>query len=316
MYLIRGEKIKDYKDIAEVTAKAFCNQDYIGEVSMIDSLRRGSQFDSELSLVACFEEKVVGHVLFTPQLSYINEKPVPSVILGPIAVLPEYQKSGIGRLLIEEGHKIAYNKGYKFSFLWGHDTYYPKFGYKTNMFGDSRFKINLEKIEKETVDITLRRVVKEDIPFLLKMWDKWYKPVDLAIKPSDSLLDWISNYNNIVAHVIEKDHEIVGYIRYEKNHLERIKMFLAKDKLATDMIMNYIKNELDNIILSLPIYETEFTMQMFNGYDVEFINKTWGASMICILDEKEDLIKNYCQEVINGTRKPGHIILSPGFEME
>lgn len=316
MITVRPEQIKDYKDIAEVNAQAFYDQDFIGEVALIDTLRRGRQFDSELSLVALDGDKVVGHALFYPQVSYINEEEVPSVLLGPICVLPEYQKKGIGKLLIDEGHRIAYEKGYKFSFLWGHTSYYPKFGYITNMFGESTVKISLENIEEDDVNLNFRNVETKDIPVLLNMWKKWYNPVDLAVKPSELLLDWINNYINIRAQIVEKDNEIIGYIRYEKNHLENMKMLLSKDKVSTDLMLKYLKKQLNTSDLTLPIYETEFAKLMFKGYDVQFVNVTWGACMICILDKENDLINSYCQEVKSGKRKPGQIILSTSYEMD
>src|SRR5699024_1253512 len=49
--------------------------------------------------------------------------------LAPLAVLPEYQRQGIGKKLIEEGHKIAKSLGYHYSVVLGSEKYYPKFGY-------------------------------------------------------------------------------------------------------------------------------------------------------------------------------------------
>lgn len=316
MITIRQEQIKDYKEIAELTAQAFPDQNFIGEVVLIDSLRRGSSFDPELSLVALIGDKVVGHVLFYPEVSYINGQEIPSVLLGPIGVLPEHQKMGIGKSLIEEGHRIAYQKGYKYSFLWGHKTYYPKFGYITNMFGESTVEINLENIDDEDVNFQFRSVETKDIPLLLEMWEKWYKPVDLAIKPGSLLLDWINNYTNIRSRIIEKDNEIIGYIRYEENHLENVKMMLSKDKESTDLMIKYFKKQLNTASVTLPIYETEFAKQMFEGHTAQFVNVTWNACMICILDENNDLINTYCQEVKSGKRKPGQTILSTHYEME
>ncbi len=315
MFTVRQELIEDYEDIAEVTAQAFSDQDYIGEVALIDALRRGKYFDSELSLVALKDDKVVGHVLFYPQISYIDGKQMPSVLLGPISVLPEYQKLGIGTLLIKEGHKIALKKGYKFSFLWGHSTYYPKFGYLTNMFGEASIKLNLKNIEKKEEDLQFRRITKEDVPTLLGMWKKWFESVDLAVEPSALLLDWMNNYPHIKASIIEKDKQVIGYIRHEKDHLDRINMFFCKDKASLDCIISFIMYKQEINTLTLPLSETSFIKDMFSDYDVEYINHTWDACMICILDKGDYLINKYCQEVMNKERKPGQIILSPYYEM-
>ena len=56
-------------------------------------------------------------------------KEVYNVVKAPLAVLPEYQKQGVGSKLIEEGHKIAKKLGYHFSIVLGSEKYYPRFGY-------------------------------------------------------------------------------------------------------------------------------------------------------------------------------------------
>lgn len=49
--------------------------------------------------------------------------------LAPLSVLPEYQRQGIGKALICEGHRIAKELGYKYSIVLGSENYYPKSGY-------------------------------------------------------------------------------------------------------------------------------------------------------------------------------------------
>ena len=49
--------------------------------------------------------------------------------LANFQIKPEYQRQGIGKRLIEEGHKIARKLGYHYSIVLGSEKYYPKFGY-------------------------------------------------------------------------------------------------------------------------------------------------------------------------------------------
>ncbi len=57
----------------------------------------------------------------------INGKTV--LVLAPLSVLPEYQRKGIGKALIKEGHRIAKELGYSHSIVLGSEKYYPKTGY-------------------------------------------------------------------------------------------------------------------------------------------------------------------------------------------
>ena len=89
------------------------------------NLRNSDSFIPELSLVAVKDNKIVGYILFT-KIKIENHE---EIALAPLAVLPEYQKQGIGSKLIEEGHKIAKKLGYHYSIVLGSENYYPKFGY-------------------------------------------------------------------------------------------------------------------------------------------------------------------------------------------
>lgn len=314
---IRKEDVKDYHKIALINALAFTNENFIGELALVDTLRHGLNFDSELSLVALINDEVVGHILFYPFNANINNTIVQSVLLGPVAVLPKFQKLGIGGKLIKEGHEIAAKKGCKYSFLWGHDTYYPKLGYVTNMFGDATLKIKRSNIKKLDVKICERGLKEEDINLLNSMWDNYYGRVDLAIKPSNSLIDWINNYSNIRSKVLEIDNEVIGYLRYEKNNYKDIKMFLAKDKLSALQILSYIDSKLsDGDYISLPLHEQSVAKEAFSELTVEFNLETWGACMIKILDNDCKEIVKYCNDVENKNRKVGQVILPPFYEME
>lgn len=59
-----------------------------------------------------------------------NHKSVESLALAPVSVLPEYQKKGIGSMLISKVLKKAKELGYHSVIVLGHKDYYPKFGFK------------------------------------------------------------------------------------------------------------------------------------------------------------------------------------------
>src|SRR2546423_8945763 len=133
--IIRPEGVDDYADIAGVNARAFDNR--VSEPLIVSLLRHRRAFDPELSLVAEADDRIVGHVLFSPHTIRLLDQDVRAVNLAPLAILPEYQRQGIGRMLTEEGHRVAAAKGHTVSFLLGHATYYPRFGYRTRAYGVS-----------------------------------------------------------------------------------------------------------------------------------------------------------------------------------
>ena len=50
--------------------------------------------------------------------------------LGPIAVLPECQRTGIGSRLMRAGLELCRQQGYDFIVLLGDPGYYSRFGFK------------------------------------------------------------------------------------------------------------------------------------------------------------------------------------------
>jgi putative acetyltransferase len=82
--------------------------------------------DSVLSLVASGNTEIAAHIEFFR--IRIDGAPV-GVGLGPMSVLPEYQKTGIGGRLIRFGLTALQGAGETLVFVLGHDTYYPKFGF-------------------------------------------------------------------------------------------------------------------------------------------------------------------------------------------
>ena len=127
MLEIRQENKNDYDEVYKLIRTAFETAEHSdgNEQDLVVALRNSDSFIPELSLVAVKEDKIVGYILFT-KIKIGNHE---ELALAPLAVLPEYQKQGIGSKLIEEGHKIAKKLGYDYSIVLGSEKYYPKFGY-------------------------------------------------------------------------------------------------------------------------------------------------------------------------------------------
>jgi putative acetyltransferase len=97
------------------------------EGRLVDALREHGGV--LLSLVAMAEGELVGHILYTPVSIAVGGKEVLGVGLGPMAVLPEFQRRGIGTRLVEAGNRKLREAGVPFIVVVGHPEYYPRFGF-------------------------------------------------------------------------------------------------------------------------------------------------------------------------------------------
>jgi putative acetyltransferase len=123
--MIRREEPRDIAAIRFVNEQAFGGA---GEANAIDALRaRGA---ATLSLVAVIDDRVVGHLFFTPAVLESPDRSWPAVGLAPLAVLPEYQQRGIGSALMDAGLEECRHLGCERVIVLGHPDYYPRFGFE------------------------------------------------------------------------------------------------------------------------------------------------------------------------------------------
>jgi predicted N-acetyltransferase YhbS len=126
-HTIRMETSADHEAVYALVKSAFTAINfYENEDGLIKRMRETTAFIPELSLVAEAGDKLIGHIMFTK----ITIGAHTELVLGPVAVLPEYQKQGVGGALINRGHEIAAELGYKLCMLVGHADYYPRYGYE------------------------------------------------------------------------------------------------------------------------------------------------------------------------------------------
>lgn len=97
------------------------------EAELVKALHAGGH--APISLVAEEDGKIVGHILFSRLSLQIDDRPISALALAPVAVRPEYQKSGVGSALIRAGHDQAQRDGWEASIVLGEPAYYRKFGY-------------------------------------------------------------------------------------------------------------------------------------------------------------------------------------------
>lgn len=129
---IRTTNSDDFNDIMQVEKLAF---GYDKEAKLVAELLSDKTAEPMLSLLAFDNEEAVGHILFT-RAYFEDQKEQPMMhILAPLAIIPTYQRQGIGGVLINAGLEILKEMGSKLIFVLGHKEYYPRYGFLPNAQG-------------------------------------------------------------------------------------------------------------------------------------------------------------------------------------
>ena len=123
MITVRAETAEDIPVIRRVNGLAFGQP---GEAELVDALRAAAR--PYISLVAVSEGQVVGHIFFSP-VTLESEDSAFILGLAPMAVLPEYQRRGIGSRLVRAGLEECLRIGCDVVVVVGHSKYYPRFGF-------------------------------------------------------------------------------------------------------------------------------------------------------------------------------------------
>jgi putative acetyltransferase len=125
--IIREETASDADGIADVTIAAFRAHPHSSQTEqfIVRGLRAAGAL--AVSLVAEIGGQLVGHVAFSPV--EMSDGTSGWYGLGPVSVLPEHQRQGIGRALISEGLSRLKDFGARGCVLVGDPGYYSRFGF-------------------------------------------------------------------------------------------------------------------------------------------------------------------------------------------
>lgn len=130
---LRQERFSDHSAIAALILGAYRDIPYSNhkEQIMVERLRDSDAFIPALSIVAENDNQdLVGHILFTKIQIRNQGQSYQALALAPLSVDPRYQKKGIGKKLVLEGHRVAKELGYNYVIVLGIPNYYPKFEYQ------------------------------------------------------------------------------------------------------------------------------------------------------------------------------------------
>ncbi len=135
--IVRTEEENDYRRVEEITREAFS---YSGRIErggigspfehwMVHELRKRDGI-KELSLVAESDCQLVGHIICSN--AYIetpDKRRVHVLNFGPVSVLPQYQRQGVGKALMLSMIDKSKVLGYGAIMFFGRPEYYPQFGF-------------------------------------------------------------------------------------------------------------------------------------------------------------------------------------------
>lgn len=131
---IRQEERADYHRVEEITRKAFwnlyvpgCTEHYLAHI-----LRDHPDFLPELDLVIELDRQIIGSIMYT-RTRLVDEAGMEKPILtfGPVSILPEYQRRGYGKQLIEHSFDVAIQLGYDSIVIFGNPSNYVSRGFKS-----------------------------------------------------------------------------------------------------------------------------------------------------------------------------------------
>ncbi|MCE5265644.1 MAG: N-acetyltransferase [Deltaproteobacteria bacterium] len=130
---LRLEGEGDHREVENLVRDAFWDVYKPGcdEHLVLHQLRNTPSFVRELDFVACADGQIIGHIVYS-KAEIVNdaEERFEVLCMGPISVLPEYQRRGIGSLLLRESIKKARLLKYKAIVIYGNPGYYGRFGFR------------------------------------------------------------------------------------------------------------------------------------------------------------------------------------------
>jgi putative acetyltransferase len=131
-YDIRHVRPSDLPTIRDLHVCAFGGRP--NEAVLVGLLHAAGKARPSLAAIDRSTDQVVGHVVFSPMTidSAPNDRPnVTAVGLGPLAVLREHRRRGVGSRLVRQGIDACRENGFDLVAVLGDPRFYSRFGFES-----------------------------------------------------------------------------------------------------------------------------------------------------------------------------------------
>ncbi|MEE3952647.1 GNAT family N-acetyltransferase [Peribacillus frigoritolerans] len=132
MITIRNEQPKDYRQVEEITRKAFWNLYFPGasEHYLVHTMRGHKDYMPELSFVIEENGEIIGSIHFThAKVITPGGGEISVVSFGPVSIKPERHRQGFGRALITHAIESSKTHGHRAIVLGGFPYHYKPYGF-------------------------------------------------------------------------------------------------------------------------------------------------------------------------------------------
>ena len=124
MPLIRPEQPGDFEPVHALLLASFGRE---AEARLVDRLRASGKI--ALALVAEEKSRILGHVMFSKVVANAEGTELGALALAPLAVVPAFQRLGIGSALVSVGLERCRTERQPRVLVLGDPVFYARFGF-------------------------------------------------------------------------------------------------------------------------------------------------------------------------------------------
>lgn len=130
--VLRGELPEEYHAVEAMIRAAFwdlykpgCDEHYLTM-----RLRKHPDYLPQLTRIAVYDGQIIGAIFYAKSKIVMPSGERPVITFGPLAVAPNFQRKGVGALLLKETLNLAKESGYDAVIIYGEPDYYPRLGFE------------------------------------------------------------------------------------------------------------------------------------------------------------------------------------------